>query len=217
MSSRDLTAIRDDLPSVPDGWIWTEVESLGFVRGGKRLPAGHTYAESKTEFPYIRVTDFSNHTVRANDLFFLRAETQKEIERYTISSDDLYISIAGSIGLVGVVPKQLSGANLTENAAKITALECVCKEYLMYWLASAAGIGHIADSTIATTQAKLALYRIERIPVPLPPLHEQSRIVAEIDRRLSILRGVEAEVDANLKRAQALRQSVLAKAFSTGS
>jgi type I restriction enzyme S subunit len=51
------------------------------------------------------------------------------------------------------------------------------------------------------------------ITVPLPPLAEQARIVAEVDRHLSIIREVEAEVDANLKRAQALRQSVLSRWF----
>ena len=49
--------------------------------------------------------------------------------------------------------------------------------------------------------------------LPIPPVAEQHRIVAEVDRRLSIVREVEAEVDANLKRAQALRQAVLSKAF----
>jgi type I restriction enzyme, S subunit len=55
--------------------------------------------------------------------------------------------------------------------------------------------------------------QLESFPFPLPPLVEQRRIVAEVDRRLSIIREVEAEVDANLKRAQALRQAVLSKAF----
>jgi type I restriction enzyme S subunit len=52
-------------------------------------------------------------------------------------------------------------------------------------------------------------------PLMLPPLQEQHRIVAEVDRRLSLVREVEAEVESNLKRAQALRQAVLARAFST--
>jgi type I restriction enzyme S subunit len=47
----------------------------------------------------------------------------------------------------------------------------------------------------------------------LPPLPEQHRIVAEVDRLLSVAREAEAEVEANLKRAQGLRQAILARAF----
>jgi len=53
-------------------------------------------------------------------------------------------------------------------------------------------------------------------PISVPPLAQQHEIVAEVDRRLSIVREVEAEVDANLKRAQALRQRVLSAAFAIG-
>lgn len=55
---------------------------------------------------------------------------------------------------------------------------------------------------------------LNEVQVPLPSLEDQRRIVAEVDRRLSIVREVEAEVDASLKRAQALRQAVLARAFA---
>ncbi len=55
---------------------------------------------------------------------------------------------------------------------------------------------------------------IKALPVPLPPLSEQHRIVAEVDRRLSLLRETEAQVDANHKRAERLRQSILSSAFS---
>ena len=50
-------------------------------------------------------------------------------------------------------------------------------------------------------------------PISVPSLKEQGDIVAEVDRRLSIVHEVEAEVDANLKRAQALRQAMLSRAF----
>ena len=53
-----------------------------------------------------------------------------------------------------------------------------------------------------------------RLPIPVPPVDQQHQIVAEVDRRLSIVREVQAEVEANLKRAQALRQAILARAFS---
>jgi len=63
-------------------------------------------------------------------------------------------------------------------------------------------------------QPNLNLGLVRALRVPLPPPAEQNRIVAEVDRRLSIVLEVEAEVDANLKRAQALRQAVLARAFA---
>ena len=53
-----------------------------------------------------------------------------------------------------------------------------------------------------------------KLVLPVPPAAEQARIVAEVDRHLSIIREVEVEVEANLQRAQALRQATLAKAFA---
>ena len=62
-------------------------------------------------------------------------------------------------------------------------------------------------------QPNLNLSMVRAVAAPLPPLAEQFRIVAEVDRRLSLVAGVEAEVDANLKRAQSLRKATLSKAF----
>lgn len=68
--------------------------------------------------------------------------------------------------------------------------------------------------SITTNIGHLTLEKFKQAPFPLPPIDVQREVVAEVDRRLSIVREVEAEVDANLKRAQVLRQSILAKAFS---
>ena len=56
---------------------------------------------------------------------------------------------------------------------------------------------------------------LETVEILMPSLNIQQTIVAEVDRHLSIIREVEAEVDANLARAQALRQATLSRAFST--
>jgi type I restriction enzyme S subunit len=68
----------------------------------------------------------------------------------------------------------------------------------------------MASTNVAAIYAK----DLFPLPVALPPLAEQQRIVAEVDRRLSLVRETEAQVEANLKRAERLRQSVLQKAFS---
>jgi hypothetical protein len=65
-------------------------------------------------------------------------------------------------------------------------------------------------------QPNLNLRLVRAVCVPLPPVAEQMRITAAVDRQMPILHGVEADVDANLQSAQALRQSTLSKAFVPG-
>ncbi len=206
--------VDDDLPTLPEGWCWVRVGDVGKVKGGKRLPAGHDYSDEMTAFPYIRVVDFQELSVRSNELKYLKPETQAAIRQYTISKDDVYISIAGSIGKVGLIPEHLDKANLTENAAKITELQAIGNKFLAYILASPISQEQISESTISTTQPKLALFRIEKIQIPIPPLPEQQRIVAEIERCLSVIAEVEAVVAALLARSARLRQAILKQAFS---
>lgn len=198
---------------LPEGWKNLTIGDIGKVRGGKRLPKGETYSESATYFPYIRVTDFENLTVKQNKLKYLSEETQSKIKNYTISSNDVFISIAGTIGQVGIVPHSLDGANLTENAAKITDLKLTYNKYLAYALSSQFSQRQIQNHTIATTQPKLSLFRIEKIIIPHPSLPEQYQIVQKIEELFSELdKGIE-----NLKTAQeqlkVYRQAVLKWAF----
>src|SRR5690606_3226721 len=158
--------------------------AVAYVKGGKRLPKGAEYSPTPTAHPYIRVVDIANNTVSRGDLRYLTSEVQRKIERYTISSDDVFISIAGTIGLVATIPEELSGANLTENAAKLVIKDTTVlhKDYLATYLASV-GQPEIQRRTMATSQPKLALFRIEEIPIVLPTWDDQIKFV-ELGRRL---------------------------------
>jgi type I restriction enzyme S subunit len=195
------------LPQLPESWRWTTIGRIGQVKGGKRLPQGHSYSSTRTQYPYLRVVDFENFRIREDDLKYLTAQTHGMLMRYTISKDDVYISIAGTVGAVGVVPDHLHGAHLTENAAKIVLQSTeINQNYLCYWLASPYGKSFIASSTIATTQPKLALFRIERIPFPFAPRPVQDQIVSEIEKQFTRLEAGVAglrHVQSNLKRYRA--------------
>ncbi len=69
---------------------------------------------------------------------------------------------------------------------------------------------------ISGTMPKIDQETVELAPIPLPPLAEQTRIVAEVERRLSVVEELESVVSANLQRANRLRQSILQKAFTGG-
>ena len=96
------------------------IDSLGEVKGGKRLAKGEKLSDEVTDHTYIRVADFTDKgTIDLSGIKYISKEIHEKIKRYVISKDDLYISIAGTIGKTGFVPPELDGANLTENAAKL--------------------------------------------------------------------------------------------------
>jgi len=138
----------DGLPELPKGWVWTGIGSISYVKGGKRLPKGHTYSETPTMYPYIRVTDFENMSINQGNLCFLKSETHHIINSYTISKDDVYSSIAGASGKVGLIPENLDGANLTENAAKIVTSNGTDKKFLSTFLNSSSAQEQIKQSII---------------------------------------------------------------------
>lgn len=174
---------------MPEHWDVVKLGDIAEIRGGKRLPKGHKFSEKPTPYPYIRVVDLKERTVESNELKFLTPEDYHSIRRYTISSDDIYISIAGTIGAVGIIPDDLDGANLTENAAKITIKNRskLDKHFAMFFLDSEAGQSEISRRTAKTSQPKLALVRVQQIPMPCPPLSEQceiARILATVDKKI---------------------------------
>ena len=171
-----------EIGPVPESWGVEAISSIANVKGGKRMPKGVSLTSEDTGQPYIRITDFRDHGVETHQILFVPNDYESVISRYVISSDDVYISIAGTIGLVGQVPQILDGANLTENAAKITvANKNIAPRFLMYALASDACRTQIAQSTATNAQPKLALTRIEQISLPHPSSDEQQEIVDILD------------------------------------
>ena len=111
------------------------IGEIAKVKGGKRLPKGYVVQDEPTDHPYLRVVDFDENGLNPRNVKFIPNEVHEKIRRYTISDKDIFVSIAGTIGRVGIVPGSFSGANLTENAAKITDIhESVCGPFLLYFL-----------------------------------------------------------------------------------
>ena len=95
--------------------------------------------------------------------------------------------------------------------------EILDNSYLKYLLMSDGVQAQLQGRASGTTVVGIKQSELRKIKLELPPIDEQRQIVDEIDRRLSLVRVVDSEIDANLKRAQALRQSTLASAFGSNS
>ena len=102
----------------------------------------------------------------------------------------MYLTIAGTIGSVGIVPNEVDGMNLTENAAKLTQIGCI-KEYLLYALLSTIAQEHFISRFHQVAQPKLSIETASKTPIAMPPIGEQIRIVKEIKRYLAAIKIIE--------------------------
>ena len=182
--------IDDELPfEVPENWQWCRLGTIAAVLGGKRIPAGRKLTEYNTGHVYIRVSDMTDGGVSTDRLMYVPEDIYPSISRYIINKADVFITVAGTIGRVGKIPDELDGANLTENADRLV-LAGVNQDWLIKVLQSGMIQEQIAEATTKVGQPKLAIARIERFLIPLPPLAEQHRIVQRIEELLPLVKGL---------------------------
>ncbi|EGQ8357405.1 restriction endonuclease subunit S [Vibrio cholerae] len=180
---------------LPEQWSIKSLEDVCKVKGGKRLPKGETLISEKNEHPYIRVSDMFMGGVALNDIQYVPEHVVDKIKNYTIGKNDLFISVAGTLGIVGKVPEQLDGANLTENADKLTDIKCNI-DYMYYYLCSEKIQSTIDKLKTVGAQPKLALTRIKQFTFIEPSPKEQQKIatiLSSVDQKLELLRTQKSE------------------------
>ena len=172
----------DEIPfDIPESWEWTRLGQLTEVMGGKRVPKGEKLIDKPTAHVYIRVADMKKNSVNKTGLKYITENVYDQIKRYTISKHDLYLTIAGTIGNVGIIPEHVDNMNLTENAVKLCGI-AVNKHYIMNAIMSDCIQKQFAVKTNKVAQPKLAIVRINSTIVPLPPLAEQQLIVDKLEQ-----------------------------------
>ena len=197
------------------GWEVKTLGDIAEVKGGKRVPKGYVLQSEPTKHPYLTVSDFSDDgAIDTSKLRYISDDIFESIKRYTISSFDLYLSIAGTIGKTGYVPIELDGANLTENACKLVLNPIIDRGFIYYFTKSNDFLDQVGINTRTTTQPKLALERLKTIQIPVPPLPEQTRIVAILDEAFANISQAVANAEKNLANARELFDSYLNEVFT---
>ena len=170
--------IDDEIPfEIPENWCWCRLGTITSVLGGKRIPAGRKLIKDNTGHIYIRVSDMKDGWVSTEDLQYVPTDIYPSISKYIIKKEDVFITVAGTIGRIGKIPRELDGANLTENADRLV-FTIINQDWLIKELQSPLIQAQIAEATTKVGQPKLAIARIEKLLIALPPLKEQHRIVA---------------------------------------
>lgn len=194
---------------IPEDWEVKELSSISAIKSGKRLPKGSLVTSSKTPYPYIRVIDMNMGYLNLSNIMYVPENVQPMISKYIISKNDIYISVAGTLGLVGKIPEELDGANLTENANRITEIQCN-RDYLMYYMMSPLIQNVIEAERTIGAQPKLALQRIRDFYIVLPgDNREQTAIATALSDVDSLISALTKKIEKKKAIKQGLMQQLL--------
>ena len=205
------------LYQLPDGWTWAAVEQLitqplcnGISIKGSDSPPG---------VRALRLSAMSNSGFDYSEARFLPL-ADADVDDLWIQPGDFFMSRGnGSLHLVGRGTSAQQPSEPTIFPDTMIRLRWAKPVQSTRWVQTlwpSRIVRAQIESKVKTTAGiyKIAQPQVEQITIPLPPLAEQHRIVAEVDRRLSVIEELEAVVAANLQRATRLRQAILHRAFS---
>ena len=198
------------LPEPPEGWVWATFPQLGELNRGmsKHRPRNDPRLLGGP-YPFIQTGEIRH----SNGLVTNHSQTYSECglaQSRLWPPGTLCITIAANIAETGILtydacfPDSVVGF-ICENNSVITKLAEI------FLRTEKVTLNRFAP---ATAQKNINLHVLRNLAVPLPPLVEQRRIVAEVERRLSVIQQAEASVETSPKRADQMRQSILKKAFA---
>jgi type I restriction enzyme S subunit len=200
-------------PPLPEGWVWANVEQLGDVQLGRQRSPKNVSKNYPTK--YIRAANITERGIDVSDVLDMEF-SPAESDRFTLRDGDIVLSEASGspshVGKPAVWRGELPLCCFQNTVLRLRPVGLGSKYTLLVFqhfyvnsvfakVAGGVGINHLGAEKFSV------------IPFPLPPLAEQTRIVAEVERRLSVVVELEAVVSANLQRATRLRQSILQRAF----
>ena len=199
-----------DLPSLPEGWAWSTADQFtSVITDGEHI----TPERSDSGILLLSARNVLDGRIALEDVDYVpQREYDRIAKRLVVVPGDVLLSCSGSVGRSAVVPEGLL-FTLVRSVAVLKPLAAMGK-YLSIALRSPLLKRQITSKQTQTAQANIFQGKIKVLCVPLPPITEQTRIVAEVERRLSVVEELEMVVSANLQRATRLRQAILQKAFT---
>lgn len=197
------------LPALPEGWCWASVGQLGEVVTGT-TPSTRDQSLYGKEVPFFKPTDLDAGYNVVNARQFL-SHRGAEHARVLPAESVLVTCIGATIGKTGLA--RVTCATNQQINALVPEISLRASRYLFWFFCSPFGQRHIIENASSTTLPILNKSRFEQLPVPLPPLAEQKRILVEVERIDSVKRAVAESNEREQQRVSRLRQSILKWAF----
>jgi type I restriction enzyme S subunit len=162
---------------------------------------------------YVRVRDYPRDVIELDRLKRTSHEIAAKYQRSTLRPGDVLLAIRGTYGRVAITPPELDGGNITQDTARIAPLPGLENRFLAAFLRSENAQRYFRRVARGVAVKGVNIGDLRTMPVPLPPLEEQRRIVAEVEERLSAIDALRAGIERAQRRSAALRRAVLERAF----
>ena len=176
---------------IPSNWVWTTIEEICSKIGSGSTPRGSNYAVKG--IPFFRSQNVYNDRLVYDDIKYISDETHQKMKGTEVLANDLLLNITGgSLGRCAVVPADFNRGNVSQHVCIMRPI-LVESEYFHALILSS----YFAKSMKITGSGREGLpkYSLEQMAFPLPPLAEQHRIVAEIEKWFSLIDIIETGKD----------------------
>lgn len=190
-----------------------EVSSL--VTSGSRGWAKY-YSEEGVRF--IRITDLNRDKIKLknNAIQHVLLPEEAEGKRSRLQGNDVLISITADLGSIALVPEDIEEAYINQHIALVRFLNCHQGEFMAWYLKSDYGQKELLCNKRGGGKLGLGLDDIRNTSVPIVSDEVADKVVSEIESRMSVCDSIEQTVNVALSQAEAMRQSILKKAFEGG-
>lgn len=211
-ASPDIT----ELPDLPEGWAWSTLRAIAELKGGITKGQKRRPGDVLRTIPYLRVANVQRGFLDLREVKCIEA-TEEEVDELRLVPGDMLFNEGGDRDKLGrgwvwrsEIPECIHQNHVFRARLYLPDVEAK----FVSWYGNSFGRQYFIDEGRQTTNlASINLSKLGALPVALPPVAEQHRIVAEGERRLSVIDELEATTEANLKRAGRLRQAILKRAF----
>ena len=214
----------NDLPNLPFGWKWVFFDEIAELipNAIKAGPFGSTLKKSS----YVKKGSNTykiygqEQVLRQNHKFgdyYINEDKYRKLKSCKVKPGDILISLVGTIGKVLILPKDCEDGIINPRLVKLSLDKRIIKpECIKYLLNSISAKTYFKFSSHGGTMDILNLTIIKSLPIPLPPLKEQIKILDEINEKISICNSILQYINWNIKTSSLLKQSILSKAFTGG-
>ena len=206
---------QENLSELPEGWSWLHlsdvVERIQIGPFGSLLHK-QDYIQHGT--PLINPSHIKDMTIDPDNGLNVSDQKLSELEKYIMSESDIVIGRRGEMGRCAVVKEKEDGWLCGTGSLFVRLLNSLDADFYSHILSSSRVRDYLSDSSIGTTMQNLNQKILQTVPIPVCSFDEQIKVVSELNRQFSVIDNTLQDIGMNLEKSQALRQSILKKAFS---